>query len=327
MQRVHELFRSGAGLGLSCLLTVNSWAASISPANAVRQSARETKVAHNKLTPDEQAVILHGGTEPPFSGEYNKHIAEGTYTCKRCSKPLYRSSHKFTSSCGWPSFDDCIEGTVKRRPDPDGRRTEIVCANCAGHLGHVFEKEGYTAKNTRHCVNSLSLSFIPAASADDGNQRGVFAGGCFWGVEHMFEGKKGVVSAKSGYTGGTTENPSYRDVCGGKTGHAEAVEVVYDPSKTDYETLAKIFFEIHDPTQLDRQGPDVGTQYRSAIFFNGEKQKTVAEKLIAELRKRGYNVVTEVVQAGKFWPAEDYHQDYYAKTGKVPYCHRRIKRF
>lgn len=158
-------------------------------------------------------------------------------------------------------------------------------------------------------------------------QRALFASGCFWGTEYHFQRAPGVLSTRVGYTGGHTPHPTYREVCSGKTGHAEAVEVLFDPDVISYEELAKLFFETHDPTQVNRQGPDVGTQYRSAIFYLDDAQKATAERLIAELEAKGYRVATEVTKATTFWPAEDYHQKYYDRTGHSPYCHVYTKRF
>jgi len=280
----------------------------------------------NKLTPEEERVIVHKGTEAPFSGKYDKFSKKGTYTCKQCGAALYRSSDKFDSGCGWPSFDDEIPGAVRRTPDADGHRTEITCAKCGGHLGHVFEGERFTAKDTRHCVNSISLNFLPD-SETVASQKAYFAGGCFWGTEHLLAQAEGVTSVTSGYMGGRTDNPSYQEVCSKTTGHAETVEIVYDPAKTDFETLARLFFEIHDPTQKDRQGPDIGSQYRSAIFYVDDEQKDISEKLIGILKNKGYDVVTELAPADKFWKAEAYHQDYYERNGKRPYCHIYTERF
>ena len=276
---------------------------------------------YKKLTPEEEKVIIYKGTEAPFSGKYNNFFEKGLYICKRCGFPLFESNAKFKSECGWPSFDEQIPGAVISQRDADGVRTENLCANCGAHLGHVFKGEGYTPKNIRFCVNSISMDFVP------NGQRAIFAGGCFWGVEYNFKKVPGVISVTSGYTGGTTESPTYEQVCSGKTGHAEAVEVVYDPNKTSYEDLAKLFFEIHDFTQLNRQGPDIGLQYRSAIFYVNDEQKKTAEKLVQILKEKGYDVKTEITPAQAFWPAEQYHQDYYEKTGKTPYCHIRKKIF
>ena len=231
--------------------------------------------------------------------------------------------------------DRAAAGAVRRTPDADGRRTEITCARCGAHLGHVFTGERFTDKNTRHCVNSLSLDFVPAAEPSDRTsseaaattETAIFAGGCFWGVEYMLGKVDGVKSIRSGYIGGHTENPTYEQVCSHKTGHAEAVEVEFDPSKVSYETLARLFFEIHDPTQLDGQGPDLGDQYRSEIFYTTPEQKEVAERLIRILKEKGYSVVTDVTPASHFWPAEQYHQNYYNRKGTQPYCHRYTKRF
>lgn len=289
-----------------------------------------------ELTDEEKRVIVHKGTEMPYTGKYYNFKGKGTYVCRQCGAPLYRSEDKFESGCGWPAFDDEISGAVKRVPDADGRRTEIVCARCGGHLGHVFQGEGFTPKNTRHCVNSISMDFVPAESQTNETdtpdkkenlQTAIFAGGCFWGVEHLMKKPPGVISVESGYIGGNTANPTYEQVCSKTTGHAEAVKILFDPSQVSYETLAKLFFEIHDPTQLNRQGPDVGDQYRSEIFYTTPQQKEIAGKLIAQLKAKGYQVVTKVTPATTFWRAEQYHQEYYDRKGTMPYCHRYTKRF
>ncbi len=285
------------------------------------------KPVWKELTPEEARVIVGKGTERPFSGAYDKHFAPGAYTCRRCGAALYRAGDKFDSGCGWPAFDAEIPGAVRRVPDADGRRIEIVCATCSGHLGHVFTGERLTPRDTRHCVNSLSLAFVPEAALDASFEKAVFAGGCFWGVEYFLQQACGVLRAVSGYTGGRTERPTYQQVCAGGTGHIEAVEVLYDPRQTDYETLARLFFEIHDPTQLDRQGPDIGEQYASAVFYRDEAQKKTAEALLARLRARGIEAVTRILPAAPFWPAEPNHQDYYFRKGSTPYCHSRVRRF
>lgn len=288
-------------------------------------------MTQGKLTPEEAHVILNKGTEPPFSGEYNDHFEAGVYACRQCGAHLYRSEDKFPSHCGWPSFDDEIEGAIRREVDADGRRTEILCANCGGHLGHVFAGEMLTRKNVRHCVNSISLRFISAEelARQQGStlKRAYFAGGCFWGVEHLMQQQPGVISVVSGYMGGHVDNPSYEQVCSQQTGHLETVEVLYDSSRVSFETLAKLFFEIHDSTQEDGQGPDIGPQYASAIFVHDDEERAVSEKLIALLENQGLKVVTRVLPLAPFWRAEEYHQDYYVRTGKTPYCHRYQKRF
>ncbi len=168
---------------------------------------------------------------------------------------------------------------------------------------------------------------VSADEAPDVDGVAYFAGGCFWGVEHYLEQLDGVVSVESGYMGGHVESPTYEQVSGRTSGHLETVRVRFDSARVSYEEVAKLFFEIHDPTQTDGQGPDLGPQYRSAVFYASAEQKQVVEGLIQRLVERGYDVVTELREAGTFWPAEDYHQDYYVKTGKTPYCHARVRRF
>lgn len=291
------------------------------------QYFKSKEMKYNVLTEEEKKVILYKATERPFTGEYDNFFEKGLYACKQCNAPLFHSSAKFHSGCGWPSFDEEIQGAVLRIPDRDGMRTEIICANCGGHLGHVFEGEGFTPKNTRHCVNSLSLRFIPETEVSRHYDTAVFASGCFWGTEFYFQKAKGVISTQVGFTGGHTQNPTYKQVCQGNTGHAEAVMVVFNPAETSYEELAKLFFETHNPEQRDGQGPDIGHQYRSAIFYKDEQQKKIAESLMEILRQKGYKIATELNKFEKFWIAEDYHQDYYQKTGGTPYCHHYTKRF
>lgn len=282
----------------------------------------------NQLNADETRVIIKKGTEAPFSGEYDDFSAAGIFTCRRCNAPLYNSNAKFNSGCGWPSFDTEIPGSVNRVPDADGRRIEIVCANCNGHLGHVFSGEQLTKKNTRHCVNSLSMKFIPQDQYDVDYASAVFASGCYWGTEHLFFQAEGVIATTVGYAGGSMANPSYRQVCSGETGHAEAIQVIFDPNIVNYDALVKLFFETHDPSQIDRQGPDVGSQYRSAIFYNDERQKNSALKFKSLLEQQGTLVATEIVPLVSFYPEQDpYHQKYYLKNGQQPYCHIYTKKF
>ncbi len=291
------------------------------------QSFSQEKLPYNSLSRQESFVIDNKGTEAPFTGKYTDYSGKGTYVCKKCGSALYYSSSKFKSDCGWPSFDDEIKGAVNRFPDPDGMRTEIECANCGAHLGHVFTGERLTAKNVRHCVNSVSLDFVPSQIDPGRYGTAIFAGGCFWGVEYFLQKNPGVISVTSGFIGGHVKNPSYKEVCTGRTGHAEAVKIIYDPDRTSYDKLLRLFLEIHDPTQIGGQGPDLGDQYRSEIFYMNEEQKKIADTNIGILKGKGMRVATVVTKASEFYEAEDYHQDYYFRNGKIPYCHAYTKRF
>jgi len=291
-----------------------------------------TKFRQNiqNLTEFEKSVLVDKATERPFSGDLLENKEKGVFACKLCGALLYRSNDKFESHCGWPSFDDEITGAVRRVPDADGRRVEIVCASCGGHLGHVFEGEGMTTKNVRHCVNSVSLTFqseAPIDAKENPLKRAYLAGGCFWGVEHYLQQLEGVESVVSGFMGGHVINPDYYDVVRGGTGHFETVEVVYDPAKISYHTIVKHFFEIHDPEQSNGQGPDIGSQYLSAVFVSDEVEAEVVAGLIRELEENGYRVATQVLAKAPFYPADEGHQDYYARKGTEPYCHGFVPRF
>lgn len=322
MKKTILLVVFGSALTLGCSQTQNQ--AKNNNFNVIMDSSN-----WNELTPDEEYVIVNKGTERAWTGAYVDNHEEGTYLCRRCNAPLFKSNSKFDSRSGWPSFDECIDGAVKEVVDSDGHRTEIVCANCNGHLGHVFRGEGFTNKNTRHCVNSISMNFV---SDDKMNETmktdtAIFASGCFWGTEYFFEKAEGVLSTQVGYIGGHKDNPTYKEVCSNTTGHAEAVRVVFDPTKTDYETLCKLFFETHDPTQINRQGPDIGTQYRTEVFYLNDEQKAIAEKLKGILEAEGLKVATNITKATTFWEGEDYHEHYYSNKGGTPYCHAYKKRF
>jgi peptide methionine sulfoxide reductase msrA/msrB len=283
------------------------------------------KIKLKPLTKEEERVIINKGTQLPFIGKHTYNFKKGLYSCKQCGNPLYKSSDKFEAMCGWPSFDDAIEGAVIQVQEPETKRTEIICAKCKGHLGHVFTGERFTKKNTRHCVNSISLDFLPEKNVE--LNTAIFAAGCFWGVEYHFSKTKGVIRARAGYTGGKTKNPTYREVCSGTTGHVEAVQVQYDEEIINYEELVKLFFEIHDFTQENGQGPDIGEQYTSNIFYEDEEQKRIAQRIIKKLKEKKYDVSTKLRKAETFYEAEKHHQEYYKKKQEEPYCHVRREVF
>lgn len=282
-------------------------------------------IKDKSLTPHAIQVIRHQMTEKPCADSKIGHEA-GTYLCRACGLALFRTQMQFHSFCGWPSFDETIKNAIKTHPDPDGIRTEIICAGCHAHLGHFFDGEGFTAKNKRYCVNSVSLDFSSHTDVLD-TEEAILAGGCFWGVEYYFNQLPGVVKTEVGYLGGLTVEPTYEQVCTGATGHLEALRVVYDCKQLDYQTVIQYFFEIHDPTQVGGQGPDIGPQYQSAIFYHDQIQHQMAQSIIERLKKNGYPVVTALRPMDIFWRAETYHQHYYSKNKSLPYCHRWVKRF
>ncbi len=280
----------------------------------------------SSLTPLEHRIICDKATEYPNTGSYNKIVAVGSYLCRRCGLALFRADSQFSSGCGWPSFDVNIPNAVREIPDRDGRRIEILCNRCEAHLGHVFDGEGFTQKNRRHCVNSASLDFVSNHQVID-SEEAIVAGGCFWGVDYFLRRLPGVLNVEVGYTGGNTPEPFYEQVCRSNTGHFEAVRVIYDIAQTDYFSVLKRFFEIHDPTQGAGQGPDIGPQYQSAVFYYNDEQNGIAQQLIQQLKQNHFAVVTQLIPAQIFWRAEYYHQDYYDKHHKQPYCHSPVERF
>jgi len=274
------------------------------------------------LTPTVLHVLQDKGTEPPFSGKYYAVLSNGTYLCRGCGLALFRGNNQFHSGCGWPSFDQEIPGAVLHQPDRDGHRVEIICSHCHGHLGHVFTGERFTSANTRHCVNSLAIEFVNDRELLSSEEI-ILAAGCFWGVEHLLKAIEGVLLTEVGYTGGALAYPSYEAVCSTTTGHLEAVRIVFDPKRVSLMEILHYFFEIHNFTQTNGQGPDLGSQYLSAIFYFTKAQQQIAEQIIQRLIMQGYKVATRLYPATTFWPAEDYHQAYYQKTGQAPYCHVR----
>ncbi|MDD5055534.1 MAG: bifunctional methionine sulfoxide reductase B/A protein [Candidatus Peribacteraceae bacterium] len=275
------------------------------------------------LSPAEEDIIVHHGTEPPRSGEYDSFFKAGAYICKRCRSPLYSSKSKFDAGCGWPSFDDEYPDAVRRLIDSDGRRTEIRCTACDAHLGHVFEGEKMTDKNTRHCVNSLSLQFIPEKEplSSPALHRAYFGGGCFWCTEAVFSMVNGVTSVTPGYAGGSSEKPNYMIVSSGKTGHAEVIRITFDPAIVTYRNLLNVFFACHDPTTLNQQGNDIGTQYRSLILTVNDEQKKDASKAINEMQKNEKRkIVTEIADLKTFHEAESEHRQYYERHPEEAYC-------
>lgn len=292
----------------------------------IHKSEEEWK---KELSPDQYYVLRQKGTESPFTGKLLLNKQKGVYKCGACGNELFTDEMKFDSECGWPSFDKEIAGGKIKTVEDNSlgmHRTEINCGRCGSHLGHLFN-DGPTKTGLRYCVNSLSLEFVNAKDraqlVTNSIDTVTLGGGCYWCVEAIYQQLKGVIKAESGFSGGQVTNPSYEQVCTGTTGHAEVVQITYDNSITSLEEILKVFFTVHDPTTLNRQGDDVGTQYRSVIFYRNQQQKQLARDIIHALEKEHIYkspIVTKEVPFDKFYKAEDYHQNYYSQNKQQPYC-------
>lgn len=290
---------------------------------------------YNSLTSEEAHIIIDKWTERPYTGQYRDNHADWLYICRQCNNPLYRSDSKFDSHCGWPSFDDAIPGKVLMQSDNDKIRTEIVCKQCNGHLWHIFVWEQQTSKNTRHCVNSLSMRFLKKEDISEDiilripfYEIAILGWWCFWCIEGALQKIPGIIEIRSGYMWGKRPFPTYERICAGVSWYIEVVQIFFDSNILSYERLLEYFFAIHDPTTKDKQWNDTGSQYRSVIFTLSQDQNNKAQEIIDKLNLSWVydnQIVTEIRPAEIFYLAEDYHQNFYKNNPNKPYCQLIVK--